>query len=319
MDFKPNTWAELAVGLIKAAAGLTVVPLLVRKRESARIEIEAAKLLSRFPKDTDTGLYEDARPRYWSGSRDTNEAVLLLHGFSAGPGQFQTVLDGLEEAGLAYYAPLLTGFGLADLDLLEKVRAGDWWRDALTAYDLLARRYERISVVGHSMGAALAMWLAARRPVEHLILTNPYIVAPLSDMVWQDKFTRPVVGRLLLWWRPVYLKKPAPGNPYRTGILDGAAAENAFHLPALPTRILLPLWQARDGADLSRAEFKDLSIVHGAQDETADIPGLLDRLTEANIPYQARAFEDSGHNILQDFDRHQAARIIITTLTGGQP
>jgi pimeloyl-ACP methyl ester carboxylesterase len=48
------------------------------------------------------------------------------------------------------------------------------FRDALNIYDALARQYERIAVVGRSLGSGVAMYLAAERPVDRLVLVTPF-------------------------------------------------------------------------------------------------------------------------------------------------
>lgn len=315
MDHRPHTPARLAAGLIKALAGLTVFPLLFRRADAARTRAEANRLLARFAADSETGLFQAARPISHAGTGShPDHGVLLLHGFSAGPGQFATLADQLTKAGLAHHAPLLTGFGLTDNHLLERVTAADWRRDAETAFDLLAARHGRVSVVGHSMGAALAVWLAGRRPVDHLVLTNPYLNAPESDIKWQKRFNRPLLGRLLAWWRPLYLKNEVEEHPWRTDIRDPEAAAKAFHIPAMPPRILFTLWEIQGEADPTRARFRDLNVVYGVHDDTADIPALLAGLKAAGIAHTATPFENSGHNVLQDFDRQDVARIITDIL-----
>jgi esterase/lipase len=49
-----------------------------------------------------------------------------------------TICSALDQAGIPYYAPLLTGHGLDDLHLFSAVQPSDWLRDAVMAYDQLA-------------------------------------------------------------------------------------------------------------------------------------------------------------------------------------
>jgi pimeloyl-ACP methyl ester carboxylesterase len=46
--------------------------------------------------------------------------------------------------------------------------------DALAIYDQLSPRHQSISAYGRSLGSGVAVYLAARRPLEKLILLTPY-------------------------------------------------------------------------------------------------------------------------------------------------
>ena len=48
------------------------------------------------------------------------------------------------------------------------------FQDALNIYDALAERYEQIAVVGRSLGSGVAMYLAAERPVDRVVLVTPF-------------------------------------------------------------------------------------------------------------------------------------------------
>jgi len=86
------------------------------------------------------------------------------------------------------------GYGDSDGEPGEAALLGD----ALALYDDLARRHERISVIGRSLGSAMAVHVAARRPVASSVLITPFdsiqhIAAehyPLVPVSWllKDKF-----------------------------------------------------------------------------------------------------------------------------------
>lgn len=62
--------------------------------------------------------------------------------------------------------------------------------DALAVFDFLRRDYDDIAVLGRSLGSAVAMQLAASRPVSRLVLVTPF-----------DSLVR--VGQRLFPWLPV--------------------------------------------------------------------------------------------------------------------
>ncbi|WP_456430922.1 alpha/beta hydrolase [Nitratifractor sp.] len=48
------------------------------------------------------------------------------------------------------------------------------YRGALRLYDAIASRHRRIDLVGRSLGSAVAVYLASRRPVSRLVLITPF-------------------------------------------------------------------------------------------------------------------------------------------------
>jgi carboxylesterase len=117
-----------------------------------------------------------AEPLSLPGAAGQRTAVLVLHGFTGSPSSVRPVARALGEAGYAVRVPLLPGHGTHWRDLN---RSGwDEWTAAATA-ELHAVRAgaDRVVVVGHSNGGALALYLAEREPeaVTGLVLINPAI------------------------------------------------------------------------------------------------------------------------------------------------
>lgn len=48
------------------------------------------------------------------------------------------------------------------------------YRDAAFVFDYVRERHEQVSVIGRSLGSGIAVWLAAERPVDRLVLITPY-------------------------------------------------------------------------------------------------------------------------------------------------
>jgi len=86
--------------------------------------------------------------------------VLLIHGFTGTPKEMQRLGEYLHERGLTVHAPLLPGHG-GTLAQINRVRWQEWGAAVEEAYAALQTRCAQVFVGGFSMGALLALWLAA--------------------------------------------------------------------------------------------------------------------------------------------------------------
>jgi len=119
------------------------------------------------------------------------DAVLLLHGYTGYPGEMEFLADQLFIAGHTVCAPRLPGHGTDRIDFMS-TGAKEWIRRARDAYIELAAEYGRVRVVGHSMGGALALILAADYAPDRIALLAPAVA--LSD---RRLWVTPLVGRLM--------------------------------------------------------------------------------------------------------------------------
>jgi len=106
------------------------------------------------------------------GGSDTG--ALLIHGFMGSPKELRPLGDALAAAGIDAHGILLPGFG-AEVPLLGSVRRGEWIDAASRAWGELSGRYRHTVLLGFSMGGAVALHLATRRPPERLILLAPFL------------------------------------------------------------------------------------------------------------------------------------------------
>lgn len=119
------------------------------------------------------GLLPGAEPFRFDGGPT---GVLMLHGFTGSPASMRPIGEWLAGQGLTVLGPLLPGHGTRWEDLAATGWA-DWAAEANSGLSDLARLCDRVVVVAQSMGAALAVHLAATRPgdVAGLALSNPYV------------------------------------------------------------------------------------------------------------------------------------------------
>ena len=96
----------------------------------------------------------------YEGGRD---GVLLIHGLTGTPAEMRAVGKGLNRAGFTVVGVQLAGHCGSESDLVATTWE-DWYASVEAAADELRGRVDRLFVAGLSMGAVLALRLAAVRP-----------------------------------------------------------------------------------------------------------------------------------------------------------
>jgi carboxylesterase len=90
-------------------------------------------------------------------------AVLLIHGLTGTPVEMQAVGRGLAGKGFSVYGMQLPGHCGSEAELL-KTGWRDWYRGVEAAWRNVSSRHANVFVAGLSMGALMAMHLAAQHP-----------------------------------------------------------------------------------------------------------------------------------------------------------
>lgn len=134
----------------------------------------------------------DPKPFHFAGGP---VGCLLIHGFTGSPPEMRPLGEYLAGQGLTVSAPLLAGHG-TDYHDLAGTTWRDWYASAEEALLALQRQCARVFVGGLSLGALLALRLAALHPIAGAILYSPALIA--RD--WRMKFVRPF-RRIMRWNR----------------------------------------------------------------------------------------------------------------------
>lgn len=140
-----------------------------------------------------TGSWNLADPFFWPGH--TSVACLLVHGLTSTPYEVREWGERLHAAGHTVLAPLLPGHGRSVREL-ARTRWTAWADTVEAAWDALREIHPHVVVGGSSLGAALALWLAARRPVAGVIgLGTPYRLTWKAYMAYLVRFVRPALPK----------------------------------------------------------------------------------------------------------------------------
>lgn len=113
-----------------------------------------------------------------------------------------------------------------------------------------------------------------------------------------------------------FFKKPVmPGRITNVDTLEPLAALGTFHYPALPLHSLKAVWSIQDMTDITRGNFKTLTLLHGEDDRSVDINSLVSLLERNGMPFNKQSFKNSGHNILEDYDREDAVQAVVKAVS----
>src|SRR2546423_521811 len=112
-----------------------------------------------------------------------SHGVLLLHGFGDTPQTLGLLARKLRNSGYGVLAPLLPGHG-RNMNAFVRSRADEWIAAARDSIVQMRKRYATVSVIGLSMGAALAVLIATETPaIASLVLIAPYLGMPAQIRV----------------------------------------------------------------------------------------------------------------------------------------
>jgi carboxylesterase len=102
----------------------------------------------------------DGAPFFWKAGP---VGVVMLHGFTATPVEVRGAAQRLHALGYGVAGPLLPGHGTQPADL-NQVRWQDWVAAAEAEYRRLAETCSHVFLLGESMGAVAALFLATQLP-----------------------------------------------------------------------------------------------------------------------------------------------------------
>ena len=108
-----------------------------------------------------------------------SHGVLLLHGFGDTPQTLTLLARRLAKSGYGVFVPLLPGHGRT-MQAFRRSRADEWIEAARESLYLMRARYATVSVIGLSMGGALAVIIASgASEIASVVLIAPYLGMPL--------------------------------------------------------------------------------------------------------------------------------------------
>lgn len=218
-----------------------------------------------------TGFYDRRGPH----------AVLLIHGLTGTPAEMRHLALRLRKRGFSVMVPQLAGH-CGSVAELKRTHWQDWYRGIEEAFGLLHAHHDQVFVAGLSMGALLALELAARQgaQVAGLGLLSPTFFYDGWNM---PRFRRRLLPlaflpplRHLLYWResPPYGIKCERTRAMVHAVLTNRDAQAAEKVGIFRT----PMSTVRQSSMLIRHVSQSLAhvrapllVVHSTEDDMASV------------------------------------------------
>jgi carboxylesterase len=232
--------------------------------------------------------------------------VLVLHGFTASLECVNGVEAPIRAMGLPLRMPVLRGHGAASPEALRGVTWRDWVTDGQAALDDLLREAEKAVVFGHSMGALVALMLAADNgsKIDSVVVAAPAV--QLANPLAPGRplgFLIPVLRRVLKQW-------PMPPKYTDAGL---AVNDNNYHYAPIDAVFSL--------LDFSRATRRRLPDVHApllilqsrkdttVAQESAEI--ISCEVSTPRTQQRVVWFEETEHEMFRDCERQETIQAVV--------
>lgn len=215
-----------------------------------------------------------------AATRDASDVVCFVHGWACSVYTWRHNMPAVSDAGRRSVAFDLLGHGLSDKPL----------RDALYTLPAMAAQLREVLdamgiarpvLVGHSMGAAIALRLALDAPerVAGLVLAAPVGFGAISDMHLLHRLTPPPVERVIPYLTPRWAFRVALWRAY--GRIRRATARDVdeYYAPTADPAFLRVLCRLSHAFDWSSG---DPSALAGVRCPTAVLFGGRDHLVRAS-------------------------------------
>lgn len=218
------------------------------------------------------GLFagDEHQPFLWEGGQP---AALLIHGFMGTPAEMRPLARELHQANWTVQGLLLPGFG-QQIDTLFDRRYQEWLEAARSALVELQEKHQPVILVGYSMGAAVALNVAAETAPDKLILLAPFlrIGNTLHHFIWQA--TKHLFPRLQPFKKADF--SDARINEFFGGLmpeldLDDPQAQEELRQLSVPASFVDQVLGVGRAAEKATAQIHASSlIVQGIQDQAVN-------------------------------------------------
>jgi len=184
----------------------------------------------------DPAILPAALPRLYEHGKPVQHAVLLLHGFTNNPQQFDELARAYHARGCNVYVPRIIGHGLRDrlTRALTDLSASELEAFSNDAFGLTRGLGTEVSAVGLSLGGSMVMWLAQAQPVDLAVAIAPFLMPSVPNGPPIPSFIGEPAAHILhalpsmYWWWDYRVKERCKPDYAYPGYPTHALAELIF-------------------------------------------------------------------------------------------
>ena len=246
---------------------------------------------------------------FFEGGRS---GVLLIHGLTGTPMEMKLLGKGLNRAGFTVHGMQLAGH-CGNVDDLLATGWHDWYASVEEAADELRSKVDHLFVGGLSMGALLALKLAAERP-DQVCGVGVYGATFRYDgwsipAVARLSFLLPLFKKLGIGRNRSFMEAPPYGirderlrAQVSSAMLGGDCA--AAGLPGNPWYSLADMYElAADVRQRLSQVTAPCLVAHASEDDVASVKNAELVMREVSAPVELLLLKDSYHMITIDKER----------------
>jgi carboxylesterase len=257
---------------------------------------------------TDTGTRSGAETI--DMQEGNSHGILLLHGFGDTPQTLGLLARYLYSHGFDVRAPLLPGHGRSVSAFMES-RRKDWLACARQELAEIRANHHAVSVVGLSMGGAIAAILSEETPdITALVLLAPYLDMPVTHRIASASHW--------LWGPAAGARKASSPN----SILDPEErSKNLGYGGAYSGRLLYELWRLAAQARRSLAGISVPTLLLQSRADPRVAPSVAEKAF-ASLGAKDKKLqwvEGGGHIITVDYGRDKVFDEVTNWISNHQP
>lgn len=254
----------------------------------------------------DSGIRSGSEP-YSLGDESADVTVLMIHGINETPYAYHKVSPNVTQQGLYCRAMLVAGFGKSFRHYKEST-IDDWLQSVDDEIKLLKRKHERVIIVSHSLGGAIAIQYVLQNPdaVDGLVLVAPAIdVSSARSPLVRVQTWHSLLNRALIF-------SDVTQSPFGIDAVDNLEKQNEMRMPFTPRKVIDQTFKL---IEQNRDQEKELQLpilmLLAKHDKVIDNEAAISFFQKLPNPQnRIVVFENSAHAVLVDLDWKKVAAAI---------
>jgi carboxylesterase len=272
-----------------------------------------ARTDARLARDPHTGVLPGAQ-ELDLGPRDAPAAAILVHGFIGAADNFDGLPHAIADAGWRVRVMRLPGHGTSPLDF-QRVTPQDLIDAVHDEVLAMRREHDVVVLIGHSMGGALSTLVAAKEPLDGLVLAAPYFGVTQRWFYLLPVETWVKVGGPFIKWLykgDFFMQVNKPGVKHNITSYRWVGMKS--------TRTLIEIGRGARDPELLQQVTCPVLMIHSEIDVAADSDASR-RAFEAIASEHKEALwlERSNHIIFWDYEADEVEAAILTFLASIHP